>query len=418
MRLLLTTILLAVAMYLPAKTVLSDQAKQNVIEYLKLNPTLSSLHKKSTPSADKLELAYTSRLDNVPTYYAFNSKEGGFVIAAADDVANDILVYSPLGTFDFATLPDNFKWWLSQYDEEISRAAANPSAIKHAPKKTTPKKDIPYLITTGWDQSRPYNNLCPKVSTKNCITGCVATAMSQVMNYHEWPVTGAGSHSYYDLYGCKKNISTNFYEHTYDWANMTDTYEDSATVEQETAVAQLMFDAGVSVEMQYGTSGSAAYTEACPYAFANYFGYDQAVAHAYRDYFTDDEWEEMLYSELAAGRPVMYGGCSVTAGGHSFICDGYNAIDDMYHFNWGWGLSMNSYCKLSAVKGGGSTWSKYQDIIYGIQKPIKGNVAKPNIIMYDDCSLNFTTTEADGLTTYKIDFGKYFDGSFNYDGFI
>ena len=418
MRILFTTLLLAVAIYLPANTVLPEKAEQNVIEYLRLNDTaVSSLHKKSSASADKLELAYTSRHNNLPTYYAFNCKDGGFVIASADDVAESVLVYCPQGSFDYSSLPANFKWWLSQYDEQISYAAAHPSAVKRTPKQAEKKKDVPYLLSTGWDQDSPYNLLCPKVSTRSCITGCVATAMSQVMKHFEWPVTGVGSHTYYDE-GTHHDISSDFFEHTYDWANMTNTYNNFSTDEEKQAVAQIMYDAGVSVNMSYGVNGSAAYTEACPYAYANFFGYDKGVSHAYRDYYEDEEWADMIYAELADGRPVMYGGCTTKGEGHSFICDGYRASDNTYHFNWGWGLSSNCYCKLSAVKGGGYTWSTYQDIVYGIRKPVEGSEAQPNVIMYDDCSLNFTSTEADSLTTFKVDFGKYSDGGSKYPGFI
>ncbi|MDO5447575.1 MAG: C10 family peptidase [Prevotellaceae bacterium] len=420
MRNLLTTLLLAVAISLPAQTLMPEKAKQNALEYLNSNSVnAGSLHKKAAASPEKLELAYTSYHSNLPTYYVFNSKDGGFVIASANEVAEPILVYAPEGTFDYSSLPANFKWWLSQYDEQISYFSLHPSAVRHSPKTAESKKDVPYLCQTGWDQDSPYNLLCPKVSTRNCITGCVATAMSQVMKVYEWPVTGTGSHSYYDSYGCKKDVSTNFYEHSYDWANMQNTYNNRSTDDQKQAVAQLMFDAGVSVEMQYGTDGSAAYTEAVPYAFANFFGYDPAVSHAYRSYYEDDEWAEMIYAELAAGHPVMYGGCTPSGEeGHSFICDGYKASDNTYHFNWGWGLSLNCYCKLSAVKGGGYTWSTYQDIVYGIQKPVEGSVAQPNLILYDECSLYYTTTKNDSLTNYNINFGKYTEGSRQYSGFI
>lgn len=432
MRYLFSFIFLAFAICLPAQTILPEKAKQIAEAFLQKENS-NTLRSKGfgTSSTPKLTLAYTSQKDKTPKYYVFNQEGGGFVITGADEAAEEILAFSFEGSFDYNNLPSNFKWWLSQYDEQIAHAiqakqlatndAANNVAVGKRTKAETVKEDIPILIKTRWDQDDPYYYLCPQKGSRRCLTGCVATSMSQVMKYYEWPEVGSGSHSYYDAYGCMKNLSSDFDKHHYDWANMLYTYGLSTTAIEDTAVAQLMYDCGVSVNMQYGTNsegGSAAYTEDVPFAFANYFNYDLATRHIYRDYYTDEEWDAILYNELANGRPVMYGGCTSSNSGHSFICDGYKAIDDTYHFNWGWSGSSDCYCKLSAVKGGGYKWEYYQDAVIGIQPAVTGSKPVYNIIIYDDCSLRYNTTTSEEYTNYNINFGTFTEEGHQYNGFI
>ncbi len=358
----------------------------------------------------ELKLTYTATENGKACFYVFNNNNGGFVIASGDDIATEILAYSDHGTFDYATINPNFKWWLEQYQKQIAFVRDNGIQTTVVPKTET-RADVPILITTRWDQGIPYNNEIYNQTEHRYLTGCVATTMSQVMNYHEWPVTGIGSKTYTDDVSSGKTFTTDFSAHTYDWANMANTYSSTSTQAQKDAVAQLMYDAGVSVEMQYGTSsqgGSGAYSEYISYALVNYFGYDKGARIYYRDYCTDAEWSDLLYTELSAGRPVMYGGVDAYgAGGHSFICDGYESSTDQYHFNWGWSGSGDCYCSLSAIKGSGYNWQYYQDAVVGIQKPIESSVCVPYIGIEDQGKLIFTTTEKDGLTTYNVNFDKY-----------
>lgn len=179
------------------------------------------------------------------------------------------------------------------------------------------------------------------------MTGCVATAMAQVINYHKYPEKGIGSNSYTTTTS-GLSVSFNFGATTFDWDNMADIYSLSSTAEQKTAVATLMKACGVSVNMDYGTGASGAMSAFVPAALVNYFGYDKATAYRERIWFSGQEWEDLVYNELATVGPVYYGGTTARNEGHAFVCDGYRA-DGFFHINWGWGGQSNGYFRLSAL---------------------------------------------------------------------
>lgn len=280
-------------------------------------------------------------------------------------------------------MPDNMKAWLESYQSQIEWAIAN--GIDATPVKSAVKRDnITPLIQTRWDQGSPYNDLCPVYNESEhtrCATGCVATAMAQIMKFHEWPVKGKGSNSYrcYNYtYGIDfGTLSMNFGDTTFDWANMTDRYNSSSTQEQKDAVATLMYACGISVNMGYGPSSGAQSTEPA-WAFVNNFDYDKGTTYYLRDYFSGSEWEEMMYNELAARRPIMYDGVTDNREGHEFVCDGYR--DGYFHINWGWGGMSDGYFLLSAldpgVQGTGGATSGFnfqQGATIGIQRPVNGS---------------------------------------------
>lgn len=199
---------------------------------------------------------------------------------------------------------------------------------------TLPNKVDP-LLTDEWDQFEPYNSMCPADSTgERSAVGCVATAMSQVMHYWQWPERGRGSYTYEDSIGCHKILTANFSEHTYDWANMLDKYEEGKySKEQADAVALLSLDCGISVNMRYGYESSGANSIYQPLALAEYFGYDRGVQQYYRDFYSLDEITLILKQELAAGRPVLISAHNLN-GGHAFVIDGYDERD-WFHTRWG-----------------------------------------------------------------------------------
>lgn len=340
-------------------------------------------------STGKLKLAYTASTGDINQFYVFsNPGEKGFSIVAADDCVAPLLGYSAESSFEPADMPDNMKAWLEGYQRQIDWAIANGMTTTRTAAKVK-RDDISPLIQTRWDQSDPYNLLCPTYGDNvKCASGCVATAMAQIMNYHEWPEKGKGSNSY----SCyNPSISTNFgtlamnfANTTFDWANMTDRYNSSSTEAQKNAVATLMYACGISVNMIYGPSSGAQSTKGAA-AFVNYFDYDKGTTYYLRDYFSGSEWEKMIYDELAAKRPVMYDGVTGNNEGHEFVCDGYS--DGYFHINWGWGGMSDGYFLLSALDpgmqgtgGGSSGFNFLQGATLGIQKPVAGSVNKSTLV--------------------------------------
>lgn len=342
----------------------------------------------SAMSASRLSLAHTATTATGEAhYYVFNITDAaGYVIIAGDDITTPVLGYSDNGSFDANNMPDGLKYWLGEYQRQLEYLKLHPDRVRQAPSTGTAVKP---LLTCNWNQSAPYNNNCPTYSstsgTKRSATGCVATATAQIMYYHKWPAQGTGSHSY----SCNVNgasrattLSANFANSLYDWANMIDNYDSNSTPTQNAAVAKLMSDVGISVDMDYGAS-SGAYSPDVVTALTTYFKYDKSAQYLARDNYGIEAWETTILNELKQGRPVYYSGQS-SEGGHAFVCDGADS-NGYFHINWGWGGMSNGYFMLSMLnpddQGIGSFEGGYnssQGIIINI-KPDEGGqpVATP-----------------------------------------
>ncbi len=344
-----------------AQQVSIDEAKQRASLFFKNNSS-TYLGKKMSPTKNEtpeIQLSYTSQKNDKVHYYIFNRSNGGFVIVGGDEVSKEIIGYSDNGTFNPNNIPENLKKWLKTYDNEIDEAineqnSSSPTEAKakSVTKTANLKTDIEPLIKTNWEQGAPYNDLCPIINGEKCATGCIALAMAQVMNYYKWPETGKGEKRYYDRYGCSQYVYSNFEEHTYQWDLLETKYNAGTEYsnEQRLAISQLVFDCGVSVEMQYDVNGSGSLSEYIPDAMKNYFGYNDEIKYIQQKNYAYT-WNEIIYSELAEGRPVIYGGVnSEMTLGHQFICDGYDAETEFFHFNWGWGGIADGYYSLSSLK--------------------------------------------------------------------
>lgn len=392
-----------------------------------------------------LTLAYTCK-DSIITrsstekayYYVFNiGDNNGFIIVSGDDRAKDILGYSHHGIFNSDSLPPNFSTWLNLYQKEIKVLMNQPeelsytSSVSLSPtENTTTNKTIyatsvaPLLGGIKWDQGTPYNELCPTISTKSSertVTGCVATAMAQVMRYHQWPITGKGSNTYTPD-GYFQALTVDFSKTTYDWKNMTETYNSLSTATEKTAIATLMYHCGVAVNMDYGFSSSASPTNMAK-ALIKYFSYDPNIQSYHRDYYTRSEWENMLKTELNAKRPVLYAGNSTDAG-HQFVCDGYDS-NDRFHFNWGWSGESDGYFELSALNpsalgiGGGTSggFNSDQLFVIGVQKPNETSVAAPyQLHLYSP--LKISANSISRTNTFSINADIYNMGITNFSGSI
>lgn len=322
-------------------------------------------------AAAPLEFAYAGTETATPAYYAFNTPQG-FVIASADDVAAPVLGYNDSGSFNYASLPPQMKWWLEGYARQIDEA-------RKAPVKTVamarPQRDfIAPLVLTLWNQSAPYNAQCPVYNTKTAPTGCVATAMAQLLRFWKAPAKGTGSHSY--VYKDITN-SFDFGATTFAWSQMTHRYTSASTEKEKNAVATLMRACGVSVNMMYNESSSGAYSRDVLPALVTYFSYSPSSRHLDRNTFTLYEWEDQVYGSLKRGHPVYYSG-SGDGGGHAFVVDGYQG-NGYFHLNWGWGGSSDGYFLLTAldpgslgIGGGSGGFNRGQTAILDLQPKFAG----------------------------------------------
>ena len=327
------------------------------------------------------QLTQTAKVSGL---YVFNvDNSGGFVIVSNDDRTEPVLGYSDSGSFDPDNMPENMRAWLQGYADEIAWLKEHPDAAVSTSRRTGEsniKTPIEPLVETKWNQGTPYNNLCPYYETgKKSVTGCVATAMAQVMNYHQWPQEEMKE----DIPGYTKDYRgetcvsvASLTKTTFDWANMLNDYSIVNYDEDEaTAVATLMHYCGASVKMNYGKS-SGSNTNMVATALVEYFDYSKStVTFVSRSFYTYANWIELMYHELSQGRPIVYGGQS-SGGGHEFVCDGYQG-EDYFHINWGWGGMSDNYFKLSALDpdaqgiGGSSSTDGFhygQDAVIGIQK--------------------------------------------------
>ncbi len=340
-------------------------------------------------STAPLRLAFTQEAHNQATVYVFDrdGAPGFYVLAADDAVGNIVLGYSDTNRFSADNMAPGMKWLLESYSASVSSLAfgTRQAAPKKAPEGLAP---VVPLISTVWDQSEPFNDMCPEIDGEKCLTGCVATAMAQIMKKHQWPVSGTGSYSY-SVNGM--TVSSDFSSHTYDWGNMIDdyygwvesdggySYEMVGTPEQNAAVAQLMFDCGVAARMDYSPSFSGAMPIIAAAGMIDYFSYDKSMQYLMRDWYSESDWIKLMHEQISRGLPVMYGGRSVEDYGHEFVLDGYDG-NGYFHFNWGWGGYDDGYFTLAeaAAPGEDITFVIEQDAVVNI-RPDMGSSLAPSM---------------------------------------
>ena len=368
---LLLLLYLLMPFIIMAEDISEEQAKLIAADFL----GQSSVDGSRRAAAD-MQLSYKTEAAEL---YVFNKAGGGWVIVAGEDRARKtILAYSHTGSFDYETAPDGAKMLLEQYADGISKLRKNGlPEVKHS--RRAPQGEIkPYvepLIKTSWNQIAPYNNLTPLDDGVPSVTGCVATAMAQIMNYWQWPKQGNGQHT-----NTRSNTheTRDFSQSVYDWDNMLDSYIDGEYNDtQANAVARLMADIGTASNMGYSWSRSGAYSIDACMALPRYFGYDEEkMCFANRLDYNQSEWDDLLREELSAGRPMYYTGVDRSGESHAFICDGYESLD-YFHFNMGWGGQSNNYYLSSSVAG----YDGLHSIIKGIQPSTK-EIVKINGLYY------------------------------------
>lgn len=323
-------------------------------------------NRRMAPRADAPEV-----LKSTSTYEIIGYKQGGFAVVSADDLVPEVLGVS---TSDYSEGRNaNFQWWLNAASEAVNYAVQNNIQLTTTkPDPSLYPTEVGPLLTTRWDQETPYNNMCPTYSgSTKCLTGCVATAMAQVLNYHKMPEHGEGQRTIYYPHGNHSGqaVSANFSEDYYDWNNMLDDYSTTSyTKEQADAVALLMRDCGVAADMEYGgpSDGSGAYSQDAAAGLRKYFGFAEAQC-VERDYYNETTWMNMVYRELSENGPMYYGGADAYGkGGHAFVLHGYRA-DGKVLVNWGWSGSDDGYYDIAILDPSYYRFSQGQDMIIGVK---------------------------------------------------
>ena len=295
-----------------------------------------------------------------------------FAIIANDDAYRAVVGYAD-GTYTANN--STLTWFIDAVNEamisEVSVGVMHRTSV--APDASKFKINVEPLLQTTWSQREPYNNLCPKTSSGSAYpSGCVATALSQIMKYHAYPTNGIGEkqYSFKPADGVGELLYANFGATTYEWDKMLDNYvSGSYSDEEANAVATIMLHCGVSVEMNYTTSGSGAYSSEACNGLVKFFGYNANIGIVYRDYYSLEQWMAMVYAELNKQRPIYYAGSDNSRGGHAFVIDGYDATG-LVHVNWGWGADGgNGYFDITLLNPTGYQFSGGQNMLLGIDLP-------------------------------------------------
>ena len=313
-----------------------NQAKQNVLSFITAKkPALA----RGNNINKKLSMKVASQADG---YYVFNlGEQEGFVIASSDDRTPAVLGYADKGSFESENMPENMRAWLQSYSDQINATRAD------APNNTTELgRSIAPMIESTWGQDAPYNNKCPQLTGVHCVTGCVATAMAQVIAYHRYPSQTIQEIPTYNTRSANLQVDA-IPVTSIDWDQMMPNYSNNTTETQKDAISTLMQLCGSSLQMDYTPYNSGAYSVSVAQALKRYFGYSSTTRNVKRNDYTAEEWDRLIYAELLGGRPVIYGGTS-SAGGHEFVIDGYDG-NGYFHVNWGWLGNDNGYFLLSAL---------------------------------------------------------------------
>ncbi len=368
---------------------------QTDMQLQKSNPTLQLVYQ---------AVSHRKNADPLTYFYVYNIEPKGYIIVSGNDNVIPVLGYSDESTFNPEQIPANMSSFLSECKREIACIvdnnieASEETQMKwndllygNLPVQKDVKSGVSPLIKTKWSQSPYYNNLCPLDSDSHmrAVTGCVATAMAQVINYWKYPQTGFSSHSYvHDQFG---ELNASFENTVYSYDIMPVQLTSTTASDSLKAVATLMYHCGVAVEMDYGVFESGAYLDeltvgkqSAEYALRTYFGYS-SVKSDHRYILGDIAWIAMLKSQLNARKPVLYRGQG-DGGGHAFVCDGYDA-NNFFHFNWGWGGSSDGYFAVTSLNPGAYyDFTSYQGAVYDIIAPNQSGDF--HLILYDRLNLS------------------------------
>ena len=389
-RLLLILTMVCLASSGWAEKISREQALQKARQFM----SQKGKHGTLTAAETAMTKARRRSMQQVPDYYyVFNAgQDQGYVVVSGDDRTAPILGYANHGTFDVDKIPCNMAAWLEGYAEQIKYVQEHPEAVVTRGDVPT-HADVGALISTTWGQNAPYNNLLPTYNGQRCVTGCGATAMAQIMNYHGAPSSCPDIPAYTtSTHGiaCEALPAT-----TFNWGNMGSDDE----------VAKLMKYCAYALQADLDPGGTSAFDNMIVTALTGYFGYGSGVQEAYHSTYGEADWDMLIYNEIANSRPVILIGQSPSAGGHFFILHGYSVSGGVgyYTVNWGWDGFEDGNFLLSAMdpKSIGSGFNDNQAVIVGI--------SPSDVTPYQVTETVVLTTEyiklPDGDNTYTIPAG-------------
>ena len=416
-----------------AQHVSPEQAKEIASKFLKGQSTKQG-GRRNAPSANMLKTAVVFNAKDMagqPYLYAVSATlQDGFVLVSGDERFKAVLGYSDVSNFDEQNMPDNMRVFLQGYIDEMKYL----ESINYQPTKAAPRRsmsNVGVLMTTTWNQRAPYNNQCPLDNSQRSATGCVATAMAQVVNYHiqndHGPAATIAEIPGYTIPNTNITVSAIPSGTAIPSKSLLlNSYANNAgTDAQKTAVAQLMLYCGTSVQMKYSSGSSGTQTAYVANALINYFGFDNTTRFVRRIDYSYADWVNLIYNEVAASRPVVLG-AGRAAGGHAFVADGFDATNTLFHINWGWGGYLDDYFALSVLNpddagqtgaaAGTDGYTIDQQAIVGIQHVGASGTTDPASLTMDSyrvagTDIHFSAGNLTGTTnSFDIGVGVY-DGS-------
>jgi len=422
-RLLILIALLLAAMQIMAADV-SVSSAQSMAQRFLVNRSSKGSFNAATPTVKWIHQEMNSSRANKAAYYVVNT-DRGFVVVAGDDRAQEILAYGDGSLKDMSSLPENMKFWLDTYKQQMEYLQAHPGLEVEKPSfKGNRTESIEPMLVAKWDQGYPYYNQCPMDGDRRGLTGCATTSLAQVFYKWQYPTQPTPEVPGYTTRTRHFELST-LPPITFDWANMLPVYNYSATDAQRNAVAWLMRYIGQAEQMDYTNEGSEAWEDDILRA-CHLFGYVDArveykatldlEGRSENMLISDEDWNVMLQQELAAGRPVVYCAYSYSNAydsfyGHAFNVDGYDASNGMYSINWGWSGTGNGYFALRAFNNQGYSYSLGELMVMGIEPPAPIEAYDPVMQPVDSTHITLTSfranwtdeTPAENVKSYTLE---------------
>ena len=399
--------MLFASMQLMAGNVNVDAARQTAVDFM-AGKAAHGRMMATSPKVQWIHQEMNSSNVQQAAYYIVNT-DAGFVIVAGDDRAQSILAYgdAPLASNNLSSLPENMRFWLNYYKQQMEFLQARPGMKVNKPMIKAGGQSVEPMLEAMWDQGDPYYGMCPMAGDRRAQTGCGATSLAQVFYKWKYPTTPTPVLPGYTTKAWQIELPA-LPSISFDWDNMLPTYTIFSPDVNKLAVAQLMRYIGQAEHMDYTADYGEAYEDDIV-AACHTFGYVGAHV-AYKSvlyqngvdsiYIDDATWEEMLQGELVAGRPVVYCAVSPNPGydnyvGHAFDVDGYDATDGKYHVNWGWSGRGNGYFALNAFIDGNFSYNLNQLMVMGIEPPAPIESYTPVMLPADSAYINLTQFRAE-----------------------